>query len=58
MAQFFGLYALSARVTSFIGPFAVAVVTAATGSQKAGMAVLIVFFACGAALLSTVRIPG
>jgi UMF1 family MFS transporter len=57
VAQFFGLYALSARVTSFIGPFAVAVVTAATGSQKAGMAVLIVFFACGAALLSTVRIP-
>jgi MFS transporter, UMF1 family len=56
LTQFFGLYALSARVTSFIGPFAVAIVTAVTASQKAGMAVLIVFFAVGAGLLSRVRI--
>ncbi len=58
VTQFFGLYALSARVTSFIGPFAVAIVTAVTASQKAGMAVLIVFFAVGAALLGRVRIAG
>lgn len=57
LTQFFGLYALSARVTSFIGPFAVAVVTAATASQKAGMAVLIGFFFVGVALLSLVRMP-
>jgi len=56
LTQFFGLYALSARVTSFIGPFAVAIVTAVTASQKAGMAVLILFFAVGAFLLSQVRI--
>ena len=56
LTQFFGLYALSARVTSFIGPFAVAIVTAVTASQKAGMAVLILFFAIGAGLLSQVRI--
>ena len=55
LTQFFGLYALSARVTSFVGPFAVAVVTAATASQKAGMAVLIVFYLVGAALLAQVR---
>jgi MFS transporter, UMF1 family len=55
LTQFFGLYALSARVTSFIGPFAVAVVTAATASQKAGMAVLIAFYLVGAALLAQVR---
>jgi UMF1 family MFS transporter len=56
LTQFFGLYALSARVTSFIGPFAVAIVTAVTASQKAGMGVLILFFAVGAGLLSKVRI--
>lgn len=54
MTQFFGLFALSARVTSFIGPFFVAVVTAATGSQKAGMAVLIGFFLIGGLVLSRV----
>jgi UMF1 family MFS transporter len=60
LTQFYGLFALSARVTSFIGPFVVAVVTAATASQKAGMAVLIGFFLIGMALLARVRVaqPG
>jgi UMF1 family MFS transporter len=57
LTQFFGLFALSGRVTSFIGPFVVAAVTAAAASQKAGMAVLIGFFIAGLALLSTVRTP-
>lgn len=56
LTQFFGLFALSARVTSFVGPFAVAVITAATASQKAGMAVLIAFFVVGMGLLSAVRV--
>jgi UMF1 family MFS transporter len=42
-------------VTSFLGPFLVGVVTAATMSQKAGMAVLIVFFIAGALVLANVR---
>jgi len=54
-AQFFGLFALSGRVTSFLGPFLVGVVTAATLSQKAGMAVLILFFAAGALIMLRVR---
>jgi UMF1 family MFS transporter len=54
LTQFFGLYALSARVTSFVAPFLVALITDATQSQKAGMAVLIAFFAGGAALLAKV----
>ncbi|MPZ57185.1 MAG: MFS transporter [Rhizobiales bacterium] len=53
--QFFGLFALSGRVTSFLGPFLVGVVTAATLSQKAGMAVLIAFFITGAVVLACVR---
>jgi UMF1 family MFS transporter len=60
LTQFYGLFALSARVTSFIGPFVVAVVTSATASQKAGMAVLIIFFVTGMVLLGQVRVarPG
>jgi UMF1 family MFS transporter len=54
LTQFFGLYALSARVTSFVAPFLVALITDATQSQKAGMAVLIAFFAGGGALLAKV----
>ena len=58
LTQFFGLYALSARITSFAAPLVVAVVTDATASQKAGMAVLVAFFAVGAGLLSGVRLNG
>ena len=55
VTQFFGLFALSGKVTAFIGPFLVGVVTAATASQKAGMAVMLVFFVAGLVVLR--RIP-
>ena len=55
--QFFGLFALSGKVTSFVGAFLVGVVTAALASQKAGMAVVIAFFVAGAILLARVRPP-
>ncbi len=55
IAQFFGLFALTGKVTAFIGPLLIGVVTAVTMSQKAGMAVLVVFFVCGLALLARVR---
>jgi MFS transporter, UMF1 family len=58
ITQFFGLFALSGKVTSFLGPFLVGVVTLAFASQKAGMAVLIGFFAVGATVLAWVRSPG
>ncbi len=56
VTQFFGLFALSAKVTSFIGPFLVAAVTAATASQRAGISVLVFFFLVGAWLLTQVRV--
>ena len=56
VTQYFGLFALSGKVTSFLGPFLVAVVTTAAASQKAGMAVLIFFFAVGALVLSRVSV--
>lgn len=55
IAQFFGLFALTGKVTSFIGPLLIGIVTAVTASQKAGMAVLVAFFVVGLALLSRVR---
>lgn len=55
IAQFFGLFALTGKVTSFIGPLLVGLITALTASQKAGMAVLVLFFLAGLLLLSRVR---
>ncbi len=55
IAQFFGLFALTGKVTSFIGPLLIGVITAVTESQKAGMAVLVLCFVAGLALLARVR---
>jgi MFS transporter, UMF1 family len=55
IAQYFGLFALTGKITSFIGPLLIGAITAATASQKAGMAVLVVFFLAGFALLLQVR---
>jgi UMF1 family MFS transporter len=55
--QFFGLFALSGKVTSFMGPTLVALATDITNRQEAGLAVLILFFVSGAALLWGVKAP-
>ena len=49
--QMFGLFALSGRITTFLGPAALAWATAASGSQRAGMATILVFLAVGLGLL-------
>jgi MFS transporter, UMF1 family len=55
IAQYFGLFALTGKVTSFVGPLLIGAITAVTASQKAGMAVLVVFFLAGLALLLQVK---
>ena len=55
ITQYFGLFALTGKVTSFVGPLLVATITAVTMSQKAGMVVLIAFFVVGLGLLMRVR---
>jgi UMF1 family MFS transporter len=55
VAQYFGLFALTGKVTSFIGPLLIGAITALTESQKAGMAVLVLFFVTGLVLLARVR---
>jgi UMF1 family MFS transporter len=55
IAQYFGLFALTGKVTSFVGPLLIGIVTAVTASQKAGMAVLVLFFVAGLGLLVRAR---
>ena len=55
ITQCFGLFALTGKVTSFFGPLLIGLVTDASNSQKAGMAVLVVFFAAGLVLLGRVK---
>ena len=55
----FGLYALSGKATSFIAPFAIAIVTTISGSQRIGIAVpLILLFLIGMLLMIWVKPMG
>jgi len=45
--EMFGLYALSGKATAFVGPALLGAVTAATDSQRAGMATIVVFLVVG-----------
>lgn len=55
--RYFGIYALAGRATSFLAPFLVASVTAASGSPRLGMATIILFFALGLWVLWTTPYP-
>lgn len=57
IGEFFGLFALSGKVTSFLGPTLVALATDLSGRQEAAVLVLIAFFGAGVALLAGVRNP-
>jgi UMF1 family MFS transporter len=57
MAAHFGLFALSGRLTGFLGPALLALVTSLAASQRAGMAVVFGLLLVGAAVLLTVREP-
>lgn len=56
IGEFFGLFALAGKVTSFMGPTLVALATSLFASQRAGLAVLIGFFLTGAWLIAGVRV--
>ena len=55
--EMFGLYAVSGKVTSFAGPFVVGWVTILAGSQRIGMATILIFLCVGLVLLRTVSEP-
>jgi MFS transporter, UMF1 family len=55
IGQYFGLFALSGKVTSFAGPILVALATQAFGMQQAGLGVLLVMFGAGLIVLRRMR---
>jgi len=55
ISEIYGLYTLTGKATAFAAPFLVAVVTAATHSQRAGFAVILVFLVLGLVGLWWVR---
>lgn len=55
ITQYFGLFAFSGKVTAFLAPLLVAVVTQASGSQRIGMASIAVFLIAGLVLMLGVR---
>lgn len=50
-AQVFGLFALSGRITAFLGPAILGTITLAFESQRAGMATILPFFLIGLVVL-------
>jgi UMF1 family MFS transporter len=54
--EMFGLYALSGRITAFMGPWLFGLMTFCFNSQRVGMAMVLVFLAVGAILLLPVKI--
>jgi MFS transporter, UMF1 family len=50
-SEMFGLYALSGKITAFMGPWILGYMTLSFGSQRVGLATVMVFFAVGALLL-------
>lgn len=52
--EFFGFFAFSGKFTAFLGPLLLGVLTAQFGSQRAGMAIVLVLLVLGLALLGRV----
>lgn len=55
MTQFFGLFAFSGKVTAFMAPLLIALVTDIFSSQRAGMSVIAVFLVVGFLIMLGVR---
>ena len=55
IGEFYGLFALSGKVTAFLAPLAVAIVTGAAHSQRLGISTIFFFLAIGYVLLLPVR---
>jgi UMF1 family MFS transporter len=55
--EFFGLYALSGRVTSFLGPLFITEITQFSGSQRMGMSTILLFFVAGIIGMTWLKLP-
>lgn len=55
ITRMYGIYALTGKITSFLGPLLVGLLTTAFHSQRVGMAILIPFFLIGGGILVLVK---
>ncbi len=55
MAEFFGLYALAGKATTFLAPLTIGIVTQTTGNQRLGLGIVLVFLAVGFGLMLFVK---
>ncbi len=54
-AEFFGFFAFSGKITSFMGPILLGIASQMFASQRAGVATVLVFFLVGGLLLASVN---
>ena len=54
-AEFYGFFSFSGKISSFLGPILLGIVTARFQSQRAGVATVLIFFVVGGLLLETVN---
>ncbi len=52
--EFFGFFAFSGKLTAFVGPLLLGILTQWSGSQRIGVSVVLILFAIGGVLLATV----
>jgi UMF1 family MFS transporter len=55
MTEFFGLYSLAGKATTFVAPLLIGFVTAETGSQRIGLSVVVPLILVGIAMLLFVK---
>ena len=55
MTEFFGLYSLAGKATTFVAPLLIGIVTASTGSQRLGLAVVVPLIVGGIIMLCFVK---
>ncbi|MGD1933158.1 MAG: MFS transporter [Candidatus Phaeomarinobacter sp.] len=55
MAEFFGLYALAGKATTFLAPLTIGIVTQATGNQQLGLSIVLVFLVAGLVMMFFVK---
>jgi UMF1 family MFS transporter len=56
-SEYFGFHTLMGRASAALGPLLFGIVSAATGSQRAAIASLAIFFVTGGIVLAFVRLP-
>lgn len=55
MTEFFGLYALAGKATTFVAPLLIGIVTSVTGSQRLGLVVVVPLIVTGIVMLCFVK---